>query len=131
VVKISTFNKQPKRTDRMALIIELPFDIPDVRVLKSEMNERGDFIITVESTLNSANCRQCGREIRDFHGHDRAIRLRHLPVFDRRVYVEIQPKRYKCPYCSGNPTTTQKASWYDANSGHTKEYENSVLRELI
>ncbi len=115
----------------MAPMIELPFDIPDVRVLKTEMNERGDFIIRVESTLNSAKCRQCGREIKDFHGHDRPIQLRHLPVFNRRVYVEIQPKRYKCPYCSGNPTTTQKASWYEANAPHTKAYEQSVLQALI
>lgn len=124
-------NKEAKRREKMPPMIELPLDIPDVRVLKTEMNERGDFIITVESRLNSANCRQCGREIKDFHGHDRPIRLRHLPVFDRRVYVEIQPKRYKCPHCSGNPTTTQKASWYDANSPHTKAYEQSVLRALI
>jgi transposase len=112
-------------------MIEFPFDIPEVRVIKSEMNEKGEFIITVESTINSGKCRQCGREIKEFHGHDRVIRLRHLPVFDRRVYVEIQPKRYRCPYCPGNPTTTQKASWYEANSPHTKAYEQSVMRALI
>lgn len=111
--------------------IEIPIDIPEVRVIKSEENEKGEIIIKVESTINSAICRECGREIKELHGHGRAIRLRHLPVFERRVYIEIEPKRYRCPYCKGNPTTTQKSSWYETNAPHTKAYEQSVMRGLI
>jgi hypothetical protein len=35
--------------------ISFPLDIPNVRVLKTEMNKRGDYIITVESTKYDTN----------------------------------------------------------------------------
>ncbi len=43
--------------------ISFPLDIPKVRVLKTEMNKRGDYIITVESTKYDTNCHGCSREI--------------------------------------------------------------------
>lgn len=115
----------------MASMIEFPLDIPDVRVLKSELSERGDLIITVESALQSATCRRCGRQIQELHGHDTPIRLRHLPALNRRVFIEIRPKRYRCPSCSGGPTSTQKCSWYDPRSPHTKAFEQWMMLQLV
>lgn len=106
-------------------------NLPAVRVLKSAYTDRGDLIISVESTLESATCRRCGREIGQFHGHDKALRLRHLPIFERRVYLEIRPKRYRCPHCQGNPTTTQRGDWYMPHSPHTRAFEQAMLRALI
>lgn len=115
----------------MPPMISLPLDIPDVRVLDVKTNKAGDYIITVESTLNSAKCRKCGREITGFHGHDKWITLRHLPILGSRVYIRLRPKRYMCPYCSGKPTSTQKLSWYEPKSPHTKAYEQHVLLQLV
>lgn len=106
-------------------------DIPDVRVLAIEINDRGDCTITVESTLEGTKCRKCGREIREFHGLDDAITLRHLPILGRRVYLRLRPQRYRCPDCEGGPTTTQELSWYTANSPHTKAYERYLLLQLV
>jgi transposase len=111
--------------------IEIPLDIEGVRVIEAEINEKREIIIKVENIEEGTKCRKCGREIKNFHGYDREIRLRHLPVFNRKVYIEIRPKRYRCPYCEGNPTTTQKSEWYEANSAHTKAYEQMILVELI
>ncbi len=60
--------------------IQIPLDLPDVRVLEVSKTEKGDWLIRVESTLKGAICRKCGREITHFHGYDHAIRLRHLPI---------------------------------------------------
>jgi len=38
-------------------------------------------------------CRHCGREIRDLHGLDAVVRLRHLPLFDVPVFLEMRPTR--------------------------------------
>ena len=43
--------------------VTIPLDIPEVRVLKSEMNKAGELIITVESTKETAVCHRCGRII--------------------------------------------------------------------
>jgi transposase len=105
--------------------------MPDVRVLNVEITSRGDCAITVESTLEGTRCRKCGREIRDLHGVDEWITLRHLPILGRRVSLRLRPKRYRCPFCEGGPTTTQELSWYEAKSPHTKAYEKYLLLQLV
>jgi len=102
-----------------------------VQVRGVEQNERGEYTITIESTLEGTRCRQCGREITDLHGVDEAITLRHLPILGRPVYLRLRPKRYRCPSCEEGPTTTQQLSWYSAKSPHTKAYEKYILLQLV
>lgn len=115
----------------MPVTITLPLDLPEVRVLASQVLEDATLLIQVESTRQTAPCHRCGREIDRFHGFDQPIRLRHLPVFGREVFIEIRPKRYRCPVCEGRPTTTQRCSWYDPNRPHTKAFEQGVLKRLV
>ena len=111
--------------------IQVPLNLPDVRVLSTQRNAQGHWLIRVESTLEGTQCRRCGREIRELHGLDAVVRLRHLPLFDVPVFIEIRPKRYRCPSCAGNPTTTQRCEWYEPRSPNTKAYEQWALRMLI
>ncbi|MCA1617107.1 MAG: ISL3 family transposase [Acidobacteria bacterium] len=112
-------------------MISIPLDIPEVRVLETEITSTGDFLITVESTLGSATCHKCGRETTEFHSLDRWITLRHLPILDRQVLIRLRPKRYRCSYCSGRPTSTQRLDWYEMGSGQTKAYEQYLLLRLV
>ena len=111
--------------------ISLPLDIPDVEIVKTVTNAQGAYIITVKSTQRGAQCRRCGRELSQLHGYADAIQLRHLPVFGQVVYIRIRPKRYRCPYCQGHPTTTQRLSWYSPRSGCTHAYEDHILLQLV
>jgi len=111
--------------------ISFPLDIPDVRVLKTEMNKRGDYVITVESTITYTGCRKCGRKIEQVHGYGHWLTLRHLPILDHPVWIRIRPRRYKCPYCDNHPTTSQTHSWHEAKSPHTRAYDNYLLKCLI
>ena len=115
----------------MPMPITVPLDLPDVRVLASRMLEDATLLIEVESTLQTTQCRCCGREIDRFHGFDRPIRLRHLPVFGREVLIEIHPKRYRCPYCEGKPTTTQRCAWYEPDRPHTIAFDQDGLKRLV
>ena len=100
-------------------------------MLHVEQNERGECTITVESTREGTRCRLCGRELKELHGVDEPLTLRHLPILGRPVYLRLRPKRYRCPDCEGGPTTTQQLSWYSAKSPHTKAYEKYVLLQLV
>lgn len=114
--------------------LSISLDLPDVRVLDIRTNQSGDYIITVESTLKSTTCHQCGREISKFHSHDRAISLRHLPILGHQVYLRLRPKRYECPFCSSKQQrkiSTQQLSWYSPKSPHTQAYEEQVLLQLV
>jgi transposase len=115
----------------MPLEIKIPLDIPDVRLVSTQITDQGEFIITLESTLDWAECHRCGARITEFHGHDAPIRLRHLSIFDRVVYIEIRPRRYRCVWCRKGPTTTQRCSWYEPGRPHTKAYDQWLLLCLI
>lgn len=111
--------------------ISIPLDIADVRVVKTEITKDGEFVLTVESTLTSTTCRQCGRTITDLHGTDQPRQLRHLSILGRPVYLRIQPKRFRCPFCDDHPTTTQQLDWYDPQALHTKAYEAYLMLQLV
>ena len=111
--------------------VTVPLDIPDVRVLKTEINKQGELIITVESIKGGTNCRRCGRWIDKFHGHDEWVSLRHLPVFGRSSYLRYRPRRYQCLGCENHPTTTQHLDWHDNNSPHSFAMDEHLLLQLI
>ena len=111
--------------------IHLPLNVPDGRILSTRRTEQGHWLIRVESTLEGAQCRRCGRAMRDLHGWDAVVRLRPLPLFDVPVFVELRPKRSRCPCCSGNPTTTQRCEWYEPRCPHTQAYEPWAVRMVI
>src|ERR671932_2102754 len=111
--------------------ISIPLDLPDVRVLRTEVLSPQLLLIEVESTLTSTTCRRCGRTIHDFHGFDQPIQLRHLPILGSAVSIRIRPKRFRCPYCDDHPTTTQRLSWYSPKAVHTTAYEQQLLVQVV
>jgi transposase len=111
--------------------VTIPLEIPEVRVLKSELNKAGELIITVESTKETTVCRRCGRVIEKFHGYDKWMKVRYLPVFGHPTYLRYRPKRFRCEYCDGQPTTSQRLDWHEPNSPNTFAYEQHVLLQLV
>lgn len=111
-------------------MISLPLDIPDVAVLRVSHNQQGDYLITIKSTLEGTRCQYCGRKLTQFHGHGRWIKLRHLPILGRRVYIRLRPKQYACPDC-GDKITTQQPAWYATKSPHTNAYDEYLLLNLV
>jgi transposase len=111
--------------------VTIPFDVPEVKVLKSEINRDGDLIISVESTKDTAICHRCGKVIRKFHGHDDWVLLRYLPVFGRPTYLRYRPRRYRCEHCDNHPTTSQRLDWHEPNSPNTFVYEQHILLQLV
>lgn len=112
-------------------LIAFPLDLPDVRVLATELTKQQELIIQVESTLTYAFCRRCRRTISEFHAYDQPLKLRHLPILGTVVYIRIRPKRFRCPFCDDHPTTTQRLSWYAPKALHTLAYEQQLLVQLV
>jgi transposase len=110
---------------------EISLDLPDVTIEKIETNRHGDFIITVQSTIEGTYCHQCGTRITKVYGYDREILIRHLSILGKKTFIRIRPVRYQCPSCSGGPTTTQRFSWYNPKSSYTKSYEEHILLLVI
>src|SRR4030066_1685557 len=111
--------------------VTVPLDIPEVRVLQTEINKVSELIITLESTKEGTICRQCGRETRKRHGYDEWTIIRHLPVFGRPSYLRYRPRRYQCMDCEGHPTTTQRLEWRESDSPHSMAYDDHLLLQLV
>lgn len=111
--------------------VTIPLDIPDVRVLGTEITHKGEVIITVESTKEETVCHRCGKMIHKFHGHDSWVSIRYLSVFGRPTYLRYRPKRYQCQECEGKPTTTQTLEWHNSNSPHAILYDEHILLQLV
>jgi transposase len=115
----------------MRKTFEIPLDIPDVTIQTVETDRHGDFVITVQSTVEGTSCHTCGKKVTKVYGYDREITLRHLPILGRKTYIRLRPVRYQCPYCDEHPTTTQQSSWYTPKSPYTKIYEAHILLKLV
>ena len=111
--------------------VAVTLNLPDLRILKSELNETGALVITVESTKLETPCRKCGRLIRKFHGHDSWITVRYLPAFGQETYLRYRPRRYQCLECSEHPTTTERLAWHEPGSPHTLAYDHHLLLQLV
>lgn len=111
--------------------VTIPLEIPEVRVLKSEINQEGELIITIESTKETAVCQRCGRVIRKIHGYEDWVKVRYLSVFGHPTYLRYRPKRYRCDQCDGHPTTSQRLDWHEPNSPNTFMYEQHILLQLV
>ena len=112
-------------------MVTVPLDIPDVRIVRTEMNKNNELLITIESTKHGVVCRVCGQWIEKFHGHDAWVTVRHLPVFGRPTYLRYRPKRYQCLTCAERPTTTERVAWHEANSPHTTAFDTHLLLQLV
>lgn len=110
---------------------EIPLDIPDVTIEKAETNRHGDFVLTVESTIEGTSCHRCGKKITTVYGYDREIIFRHLSILGKKTFIRLRPVRYQCPSCDGNPTTTQQLAWSHPRSAYTKSYEEHILLGVV
>ena len=115
----------------MEATFEMLLKLTHIRVIRVEQTKVGTYSITVESTLEHTICHLCKRRIDTFYRLDDWIILQHLPICGSKVFIRLQPKRFRCPYCSGRPTTTQELPWYRPRSSFTKAYEEYLLMQCI
>jgi len=114
----------------MSVSIENLLDIPGVQVLRTEITEQ-EISIHVKIESNYTRCHKCGQKATEFHCDGETLRLRHLPIFERRVYLYLHTKRYRCLHCDDRPSTTQHGEWYDLAAHCTTAFANYLLREIV
>jgi transposase len=105
-------------------------NIPGIRVLSVKYDE-DKIECQIESTQGYSMCHKCGQRATEFHEHEKELELCHLPLCGRQVILRLRPKRYRCCYCEGAVTTTERADGYDAKAGCTKAYAEFLLLELV
>ena len=105
-------------------------NLPQVRVVDALLTET-EITLQVEHSQHFAVCHKCGARATEFFRNGEKLVLRHLPIFNRPVFLVLQAKRYRCLHCGGNITTTQQGDWYDAQAHCTKAFADFLLLELV
>ena len=103
--------------------------ISGVQIDDISLNNEGELIIHVSSTIVGTKCPKCGRNLHEICHSDYEVRLRHLPTSGHITYIVISPLRYKCGHCG--ITTTQEMGWYEQRHSCTKAYEEHLLLLVI
>jgi len=104
--------------------------LSNIEIISVRETPSGDIRVAVKSTQSETFCRKCHGSTEPY-GSSRQLVLRHLPMFGRKVYIEIKPPRGICKRCDDNPTTTQTLDWFKRNGHHTKPYEDYLMLQLI
>ena len=91
--------------------------------------KKGILFFTVESNVKQSTCHKCGKLATKPNGQAPLRTIRHLPIFDQPVYLEITPQRYQCEECDA--TTTEQYDWVSRNSKTTKGLEDYILRCVV
>ena len=110
--------------------IEQLLNLPDIHVSNVEVSKR-EIRCDLESTRGFAICHRCGEKATKFFEHGETLSLRHLPICERKVTLCLHTKRYRCLFCEGQPTTTERGEWYDSQAHCTKAFADSLLRALV
>jgi transposase len=105
-------------------------NLPQVRVVDAQLTET-EITLQVEHSQHFAICHKCGARATEFFRNGEKLVLRHLPIFNRPVFLVLQTKRYRCLHCDGDTTTTQQGDWYDAVAHCTKAFAQFLLLELV
>lgn len=114
----------------MTIPIEQLLNLPDIQVLNVEISKR-EIRCDLESARGFAICHRCGEKASKFFAHGETLMLRHLPICERKVMLYLHTKRYRCLYCEGQPTTTERGDWYDPQANCTTAFADCLLRHLV
>ena len=110
----------------MDISIERLLDMPVMRVLSSDLNER-EISIQVEFSQHHSIGHKCGQKATESVRAGEPLRLRHPPIFNRPVSLYLRPNRYRCLNGEDPPTTTPHGDWYDSDAHCTKAFAESLL----
>jgi len=111
--------------------ISIDLGLEHIEVTEVNVDKKGHYHVKITSTKITGTCRECGCEIGKFHGLDREMKLRHLPIFGKECYLYIRLPRYECTSCKKNPKSTQQLPWRAYNSSNTIAFEKYILDSLV
>lgn len=111
--------------------IDLSLDIDSLEIISQSVDSKGNIIIEVQSKATNTPCHKCGKRATKRYGYGSFLTVKHLPLFDRPVYLKIRSVRYQCEHCDDHPTTSEKYDWCDRGSKTSKGLEKYLMRSLI
>jgi|TARA_B110000503_G_scaffold141946_1_gene237119 transposase len=111
--------------------IDLSLDIDSLEILSQTVDTKGNIVIEVQSKATDTPCHKCGKTATKRYGYGPFLTIKHLPLFDKPVYLKIRSVRYQCEHCDDHATTSEQYDWCDRGSKTSKGLEKYLMRSLI
>jgi len=108
-----------------SMITEL-LNLSNVKVVHYQLVGPSRINLFVESTLSTALCPNCQQASDSVHDMSEPQMLRDLPIWDRRCWLRIAPRRFKCANCHN--TFVERLAWREPERDYSLRYEQHIYQ---
>jgi len=106
-----------------SILTEL-LNLSNVKVVHYQLVGPNRINLFVESTLPTALCPNCQRPSSNAHDLGDPQMLRDLPIWERRCWLRLMPRRFKCDYCHN--TFVERLAWREPERDYSLRYEQHI-----
>jgi len=108
-----------------SILTEL-LNLSNVKVMHYQLVGPSRINLYVESILPTALCPNCQQPSSSVHDVGEPQLLRDLPLWDRRCWLRITPRRFKCAHCHN--TFVERLAWREPERDYSLRYEQHIYQ---
>lgn len=101
-------------------------NLSNVKVVHCQLVGQNRINLFVESTLPVALCPHCQQASTSLHDLGEPQMLRDLSIWDRRCWLRLTPRRFKCATCQS--TFVERLAWRDPERDYSLRYEQHIFQ---
>jgi transposase len=101
-------------------------NLPNVKVVHYQLVGQNRINLFVESTLPAALCPNCQQASTNLHDQGEPQMLRDLSIWDRRCWLRLTPRRFKCATCQN--TFVERLAWREPERDYSLRYEQHIYQ---
>lgn len=101
-------------------------NLPNVKIVHYQLVGQNRINLFVESTLSAAICPNCQQVSTSLHEQGEPQMFRDLSIWDRRCWLRLIPRRFKCATCQN--TFVERLAWREPERGYSLRYEQHVFQ---
>jgi transposase len=101
-------------------------NLPNIKVVHYQLVGQNRINLFVESTLPAALCPNCQQASTNQHDQGEPQMLRDLSIWDRRCWLRLTPRRFKCATCQN--TFVERLAWREPERDYSLRYEQHIYQ---
>lgn len=101
-------------------------NLPNVKVVHYQLVGQNRINLFVESTLPAAICPSCQQVSTSLHEQGEPQMFRDLSIWDRRCWLRLVPRRFKCATCQN--TFVERLAWREPERDYSLRYEQHIYQ---
>lgn len=108
-----------------SMLTEL-LNLSNVKVVHYQLVGPSRINLFVESTLPTALCPTCKQPSSSVHDVGEPQMLHDLSVWNRRCWLRLTPRRFKCANC--HSTFVERLAWHEPERDYSLRYEQHIYQ---